>query len=355
MNTPKIDKSIPLLRASLWFLLVGMAITFLIYFKGILIPFIYAIFAAFLVHELVVLLGKIKIADRALPMWFRSLLVLLLFICAGVIIVEVIAANVNQIVTKAPEYVASFDNLLAQVGELTGAEDISKEIQGQVNPKEINAMASGLFNSFSAILANLFMILLYSIFMLAERSTISVKLNAIFPDPEHREDVQDVLERIGDAIQQYLSVKTLISFLTAVLGYIILRLFGVDFPVLWAFLIFLLNYIPYLGSFIATLLPALLAIFQFESLLTGVFVFLAIQGVQTLMGSIVEPRLSGKTLNLSPTIVLFSLAFWGTLWGIVGLAIAIPLTSLLVITFSEFPSTRNFAILLSGNGVVEED
>lgn len=343
------------MRACLWFLLAAIIIGFLIYFKGILIPFIYAIFTAFLVYELVALLGRIKIAGRALPVWFRSILVLLIVISAGIVIVEVIAANVNQIMAKAPEYITTFDNLLAQIGDLTGAEDISKEIQGQINPQDLNAMASGLLNSFSTILANLFMILLYTIFMLAERGTIAVKLNAMIPGADDREDVMSILERTGDAVQQYLSVKTLISFLTGVLGYIILVLFGVDFPVLWAFLIFLLNFIPYLGAFIATLLPAALAIFQFESLLMGFFVFLTIQAVQTLMGSIVEPRLSGKTLNLSPTIVLFSLAFWGTLWGIVGLAIAIPLTSVLVITMSEFPSTRNAAIFLSENGDIEED
>jgi predicted PurR-regulated permease PerM len=355
MDNPKFNKSIPLLRACLWFLLAAIIIGFLIYFKGILIPFIYAIFTAFLVYELVALLGRIKIAGRALPVWFRSILVLLIVISAGIVIVEVIAANVNQIMAKAPEYITTFDNLLAQIGDLTGAEDISKEIQGQINPQDLNAMASGLLNSFSTILANLFMILLYTIFMLAERGTIAVKLNAMIPGADDREDVMSILERTGDAVQQYLSVKTLISFLTGVLGYIILVLFGVDFPVLWAFLIFLLNFIPYLGAFIATLLPAALAIFQFESLLMGFFVFLTIQAVQTLMGSIVEPRLSGKTLNLSPTIVLFSLAFWGTLWGIVGLAIAIPLTSVLVITMSEFPSTRNAAIFLSENGDIEED
>lgn len=355
MNNQKGNKTIPLLRASLWFLLVALIIAFLIYFKGILIPFIYAIFVAFLVNELVLLLGKVKIAQRALPRWLRSLLVLLLVVSTGVGIVEIIAANVNQIIPKVPDYVASFDSLLVQIGDLTGTEDISKQIQGQVNTEDLNAMASGLFNSFSAIFANLFMILLYSIFMLAERGTIPVKLNAIFPDSEDQVEVMSVLERIGDAVQQYLSVKTLVSFLTGLVSYIILLLFGVDFPVLWAFLIFLLNYIPYLGAFIATFLPAALAVFQFESLLTGFFVFLAIQAVQTIMGSVVEPRISGKTLNLSPTIVLFSLAFWGTLWGIVGLAIAIPLSSVLVITLSEFPSTRKAAILLSENGDLEED
>ena len=355
MNNQKGNKTTPLLRASLWLLLVALIITFLIYFKGILVPFIYAVFVAFLVNELVLLLGKVKIAQRALPRWLRSLLVLILVISTGIAIVEIIAANVNQIIPKAPEYIATFDNLLAQIGDLTGTEDISKQIQGQLKTEDLNAMASGLFNSFSAIFANLFMVLLYSIFMLAERGTISIKLNAIIPDAEGREEVRSILDRIGDAVQQYLSVKTLVSFLTGLVSYIILLLFGVDFPVLWAFLIFLLNYIPYLGAFIATLLPAALAVFQFESLLTGFFVFIAIQGVQTIMGSVVEPRISGKTLNLSPTIVLFSLAFWGTLWGIVGLAIAIPLSSVLVITLSEFPSTRNAAILLSENGDVGED
>ena len=355
MSDPKANKAIPLLRGSLWLLLIALIIAFLIYFKGILIPFIYAIFAAFLVNELVLLMGKIKIGGKALPRWLRSVLILLLVVSTGITIVEIITANVNQIIQKAPEYEASFDNLLEQVANLTGAEDITKDIQEQVNTENLNTVASGLFSSFSAILANLFMILLYSSFMLAERGTIPIKLKAIVPDKGQQGEVNEVLEHIGDAVQQYLSVKTLISFLTGVLGYIILLLFGVDFPVLWAFLIFLLNYIPYLGSFIATLLPALLAVFQFESLLTGFFVFLAIQGIQTLMGSVVEPRLSGKTLNLSPTIVLFSLAFWGTLWGIVGLAIAIPLTSVLVITLAEFPSTRSAAILLSENGDVGLD
>lgn len=349
------NKLNPLLRGSLWLIAVAISLGFLIYFKGLLIPFIYAIFVAFLVNELVILLGKIQLGGRSLPRWLRSILVLVLVVSSGIIIVEIISANVNQISKKIPEYEVAYDNLLIQLGDLTGAEDISKAVRDQVNSDEINKVLSGAFNSFSSILGNLFMILLYSIFMLSERKTIPQKLKAIVSNSEQLNDVQSVLERIGDAVQQYISVKTFVSFLTGLISYIILLLFGVDFPVLWAFLIFLLNYIPYLGAFIATILPALLAVFQFESLLIGLFVFLAIQGVQTLMGSFVEPKISGQTLNLSPTIVLFSLAFWGALWGIVGLAIAIPLTSVLVITLAEFPSTRNAAILLSEDGDLEED
>lgn len=344
----------PLLRGSYWLLVVALTIGFLIYFKSILIPFIYAIFVAFLVNELVVLMGRIRLGGRSLPRWFRSILVLVLVVSSGIITVEVVSVNINQISKKIPEYEVTYDKLLIELGDLTGAEDISKAVREQVDSEEVNRVLSGVFNSFSSILGNLFLILLYSIFMISERKTIQLKLDAILPNSEQRDDVRSVLERIGDAIQQYISVKTFVSFLTGLFSYVILVLFGVDFPVLWAFLIFLLNYIPYLGAIIATVLPALLAIFQFESLLTGLFVFLAIQAVQTIMGSFLEPKISGQTLNLSPTIVLFSLAFWGTLWGIVGLAIAIPLTSVLVITLSEFPSTRNAAILLSEDGDVEE-
>ncbi|GAB5553061.1 MAG: AI-2E family transporter [Saprospiraceae bacterium] len=349
------NKINPLLRGSLWLIAVAISLGILIYFKGLLIPFIYAIFVAFLVNELVVLMGRIQLGGRSLPRWLRSILVLALVVSSGIIIVEIVSANVNQISKKIPEYEVAYDNLLIQLGDLTGAEDISKAVREQVDSEEINRVISGAFNSFSSILGNLFMILLYSIFMLSERKTIPLKLRAMVSNSEQFSDVRSVLERIGEAVQQYISVKTFVSFLTGLISYIILLLFGVDFPVLWAFLIFLLNYIPYLGAFIATILPALLAVFQFESLLIGLFVFLAIQGVQTLMGSFVEPKISGQTLNLSPTIVLFSLAFWGALWGIVGLAIAIPLTSVLVITLSEFPSTRNAAILLSEDGDVEED
>ncbi len=355
MTQTKTNKTRPLLRGTLWLLLVALIIGFLIYFKGILIPFIYAIFASFLVYELVELMGKVKIGGRALPQWLRSVLVLLIVVTAVITIVEIISANVDQIVAKAPEYEQTFNSLLIQIGDLTGTEDLSKEIRDQISVENLNGILSGFFSSFSAILGNLFMVILYSAFMLSERHTIPLKLKRIVKNKENLEEVESVLEHIGDSVQQYLSVKTFISFLTGVIGYIILVLFGVDFPVLWAFLMFLLNYIPYLGSFIATLLPALLAVFQFESPLMGFFVFLAIQGLQTLMGSVIEPRISGKTLNLSPTIVIFSLAFWGSLWGLAGIAIAIPLSSVLVIVLAEFPSSRNAAILLSEKGNFGEE
>ena len=354
MNPTKEKSVIPLLKACLWLLLIGSIIVILLYFKSILVPLIYAVVVAFLVHELIFLTGKIKIGQQALPLWLRRLVVLILVIGTIFGIVEIIIANADQIISKAPEYEETLDHLLLQIGDLTGAEDISADIQKQIDDSNINTFISRAFSSLSGFLGNFFMVIIYGIFLISERRTFEDKLNAIVPDSEKRKEVILVMGRIANAVRQYLSVKTFVSFLTGGLSYVILLLFGVDFPVLWAFLIFLLNFIPYLGSLIATLLPTFLAIFQFESLLMGLWVFLSIQSVQTIVGTFIEPRISGRSLNLSPTIVLFSLAFWGFLWGIVGMAIAIPVTSIFVIILSEFPSTRNAAILLSEKGCFDE-
>lgn len=349
-NMNKTNNISPVLRACIWLLFIGLIIALLIYFKTILVPLVYAIVAAFLVHELILLTGKIYIFGKPIPHWLRNFLVLLIVIGTIFGIVQILSANVDQIVKKAPEYQQTVERLIDQAGTLTGAEDNSAEIREWINSINISSLFGDVFSSFSSFLGNLFMVIIYGLFLLAERRKFTQKLDAMLPNTEDRKDLQEMLDQIADAIRQYLSVKTLVSLLTGILCYIILLLFGVDFPVLWAFLVFLLNYIPYLGSLIATLLPTFLAIFQFESLLMGLWVFLCIQSVQTLVGTFLEPRFAGKTLNLSPTVVLFSLALWGSVWGIAGMAIAIPVTSIFVIIMAEFPNTRNAAILLSERG-----
>jgi len=127
-------------------------------------------------------------------------------------------------------------------------------------------------------------------------------------------------------------------------------MFKVDFPVLWAFLIFLLNYIPYIGSFVATFLPAAFAMFQFQSFLMLFWVFVVIQAVQFLVGNVLEPKIMGRTLNLSPLGVMLALTFWGIIWGVLGMFLSVPITSVMLISFSRFESTRFIAVWLSETG-----
>jgi predicted PurR-regulated permease PerM len=132
-------------------------------------------------------------------------------------------------------------------------------------------------------------------------------------------------------------------------------MFQVDFPVLWAFLIFLLNYIPYIGSFVATLLPAVFAMFQYQSAWILLWIFLAIQGVQLIVGNVLEPKVMGRSLNLSPLGVMLALTFWGVIWGVLGMILSVPITSVMVITLSRFESTKFIAVWLSETGEIHAE
>ena len=124
-------------------------------------------------------------------------------------------------------------------------------------------------------------------------------------------------------------------------------IFGLEFAIFFAFIIFLLNFIPNIGSIIAVTFPVIFSLVQFESLyLTSIFLALMI-GVQVLMGNFVEPKFVGNKLNLSPLVIILSLVFWGSLWGVVGMLLSVPIMVIINIILAAIPSTRPIAILFS--------
>jgi len=125
---------------------------------------------------------------------------------------------------------------------------------------------------------------------------------------------------------------------------------GVEYAFLWSFLIFIFNFIPYIGPLISSLFPAVFAVLISGDLMQFVYVFGAMEGVQIVLGNFVEPKMMGKGTNLGPVIVIIALAFWGMIWGIVGMILAVPVTAVLVIILSQIHSTRYMAILLSEKG-----
>ncbi len=141
--------------------------------------------------------------------------------------------------------------------------------------------------------------------------------------------------------------------LTGASSYVILLVVGVDFAGFWGFIIFLLNYIPTIGSLLGILLPALLAVVQFATLGPVLAVLIGGGLTQFAIGNLVEPRLMGTSLNISPLVVLISLAVWGSIWGLAGMFLSVPLTMIAMIVFSYFRPTRPIAILISGNGDIE--
>lgn len=188
-------------------------------------------------------------------------------------------------------------------------------------------------------------VLVYVILGLLEVDGTARKVKAL-PDRTIAHLLNEGSAQTAAKIRRYMAVRTLMSLLTGVLVWLFAVLFGLPLAREWGVIAFALNYIPFIGPFIATLFPTLLAMVEFESWQTVMTVFLSLNVIQSVVGSYVEPRLSGTTLAMSPFVVLFSIFLWTFLWGLPGTFIGVPIT-VAVLTFCAYhPDTRWLAVLL---------
>lgn len=210
---------------------------------------------------------------------------------------------------------------------------------------------SGLFENIASgvvsISGNLGIIIFYTLFILLEYRYLRTKVNLMIQDNLAKKKTFAVLDQIKTDVKSYFVIKASVSFFVGLFSYIIMMIFGLEFAIFFAFIIFLLNFIPNIGSIIAVLFPVLFSLVQFESFyMTSIFLALMIS-VQILMGNFVEPKFVGNKLNLSPLVILLSLVFWGSLWGVVGMLLSVPIMVIINIILAAIPSTRPIAILFS--------
>ena len=345
-----------LARVAYWLVIIAAITVGLIYFSALVKPFFIALFLWYLIMELQNALGRISIRGWRMPGWLSGVFSLVLIISVILSIGEIIQFNIQQISEQVPFYQQKLNRFYSDYSKLMQDSEIAAALLGWIRQIDLGALFSALLNSLTGMVGNFALIIIYIVFLLIEGSVIEKKSEALFVDKKRSyRMLNSVFRQINSAFRRYLVVKTLISLGTAVLSYFVLRLYAIDFPVLWAFLIFLLNYIPYVGSLVATLLPSVFAWFQMGNVSTALWVFLSIQAIQTLMGNYLEPKVMGRSLNLSPLVVMLSLAFWGAIWGIVGMFLAVPIASIMLIVFSQFPATRAMAIVFSERGEITKE
>lgn len=159
---------------------------------------------------------------------------------------------------------------------------------------------------------------------------------------------------VGTQIQEYVWIMTVMSAMVGALSYAVMAWVGLDYAAFWAFLLFLLNFIPSIGVLIGVALPALLALVQFDTVQPFLVITAVIVPGQTFIANVIQPRLAGRTLNLSPLVVIVSLFAWGAMWGMPGMFLAIPILAVVTIVLSYFPATRPLAIILSERGRIKE-
>ena len=258
----------------------------------------------------------------------------------------------------APRYQENLEALLARASDALGLDQQPswQSIRAAtVGKKHLQPLLAGLLGSVGALLGTTTMIAIYMAFLLGERGHFARKLAVALPG-QSAENTARIIRDINGKIGNYLATKTLINIILGLVSYVVLWMFGVDFALFWALLIALANYIPYIGSFVGVVFPVLLSLAQFGTLQTALFLALLLTAVQFYIGNILEPKMIGKQVNLSPFVVLVALSLWAGLWGIAGAILAIPLTSMLAIILAAFPDTRPLAVLLADDvGIFEED
>jgi predicted PurR-regulated permease PerM len=353
MTDSKNPENERLKKIAYWFIIIAAILVILIYFQKFLKPFILALVFWYFIKEIRKLLGKVKLKGKRMPRWLRgSIALILMFVLIGSI-GELLVSNLEKIIDRLPQLNRIGDNLINELGQNLGMEDLVSQIEQRLADINIGRLMTNLVNSLSSTIGNMVMIAIYLVFLLIEEFIFAGKIKIMAETKEKYRHIQSLLEQIDQSISRYILMKTLISLSTGIISYIILIIWGVDYAIIWAFAIFLFNYIPYVGSLVATLLPAIFAIFQFNSGWYFVYIFLTIEAVQILHGNYIEPRVMGRSLNLSPLVVVLSLTIWGSIWGILGMILSVPIMSVLTIIMAQFPDTRKLAIFLSETGDIQ--
>jgi len=228
--------------------------------------------------------------------------------------------------------------------------DLAATVAKYLEDFNYTGVLSNLFTALTSVFGDAFLVILYLVFILLEEPIFPRKFKAIYNTPERYKHASELMDKIDHSTSSYMAIKSLMSLLTGVLSFIVLLAIGVDAAFFWAFLICLLNYIPAIGSIIATLFPTVFAMLQFGDLTHPILVLAIVGTIQVAVGNILEPRVMGNSLNISTLVVFITLAVWGAIWGVIGMLLSVPITVILILVLSEIPTTRSFAILLSKKG-----
>jgi len=338
-------KNISLLTVNVTLLTLGFFIYVLNIGASIIIPFIVALLLSFIIVSL-----STFFKGRWLPKIIAFIASLFTIGLVLYWIAQIINSNINEIIIWAPEYQQKLIRITTEIASVFNIDEkiIVSQFIEKINIPSLISLAAALITS---IVKNAWMILFFTIFLLLESKSFGKKL-AIITGWEKSAFFQ-VFEQIQWDIKSYFLIKTIVSLWVALLSMMIMMILGLDFFLFWTFLIFLFNFIPNVGSIIAVCFPVIFSLVQFESpSLTLVFLLLMV-AAQLLTWNIIEPRLMGNRLNLSPLVILVSLIFWGTLWGPIGMLLSVPIMVIINIVLAHIEVTRPIAVLLSERGIVK--
>ncbi len=316
--------------------------------SAIIVPFIFSIFIAIICSPLLSWLTRHKV-----PSVIAVLIILLAVLFTGFLLMLAVGTSIDLFSKALPGYQKNlqlqFNGFISWLATL-GIEVSSTGIREAFNPGSAIGMVNKLLDGIGNLFTNAFLIIFTVLFILLEASSFPLKLKAITKQGSMN---LDYVDHFLSGVQRYIGLKTITSFATGVLVTILLVIQGVDFPVLWGLLAFLLNYIPNIGSIIAAVPAVLLALIQF-GVASAIGTAIGYLAINVIVGSVVEPRVMGKGMGLSVLVVFLSLIFWGWVFGPMGMILSVPLTMLVKLALESKESTRWISVLL-GTGTDSQE
>ncbi|PIB33989.1 hypothetical protein BFP72_00350 [Reichenbachiella sp. 5M10] len=353
MNAPLENPNQNIARFTYILVSLIAAVTILVYTEEYVVPFVIALIIWFIIHELRENLQWIPWVRKNVPIWLQSVIAFIIITLVITAIGQLVYYNSSTLYQNLDQYQSNFQVILLQLNEVFGM-DVASKINQYTSNFDVDAFAASMLNTTTTLFGDVFLILIYVIFLLIEETIFPYKLKAFYPNEEEQEKKQDLFYKMDQNIGRYLRLKTLVSFMTAALSYAALLIFGVEAALFWALVIFVLNFIPTVGSLIATVFPAVFAVLQMAELAPFVYIMLSVGAVQVIIGNVVEPKMMGTSLNMSSLVVVLSLTIWGGIWGITGMILSVPITVMMIIVFEEIPSLRFIAVALSEKGELSE-
>jgi len=333
MNDAPLTRAL-VVSAAVIILLAGLKIA-----QPIVVPVLVAFFLAVLTSPAVTVLVKYKI-----PTGIAISTVVALLFGFFYALGTLVATSTDQFIERIPFYETQLQEWLVKAqNQIPWLVNDVKESIAEFKPTESALSLLGtLFSGLGSVLTAIVLILFTLIFTLLEAQSASLKVKLALGEGH----TIDYVKRFSKLVQRYLLVKSLISLATGLLVGVFLWFIGVDYPILWGTFAFLMNFIPNIGSLLAAIPPVILATIQLGLpgfVITGV----GFVGINMIIGNLIEPRLMGKTLNISPLVVFLSLIFWGWILGPIGMLLAIPLTVVVKIGLEVYPKTRWIALVIS--------
>lgn len=351
MNKDLYTKNIFYLLTFCSIVLLGVIMKLL---ASVMIPVVIAVLLSCVFYPIVKRLNeKLK-----MPWVLGSLIMVLAIVILIMILSTIIGTSLTTFLGQYPKYESKFLSLYKMYADTFNFQfyddkSFFENIWGQLKVREfVQKFALSFSSDLLSFTKSIGMVLLFIAFLLIEMRFGHEKVDAMFKGKSSRR-VMNVTRKIMTETVRFLSIKFFISLATGILVFLCCLICGVDFAILWAFFAFVMNFIPTFGSIFSVVLTTLFTLLQFyPSMLRTVFIFVSMTTINMVLGNIIEPRVEGKNLGISPFVILVSLTFWGWMWGFIGMIIAVPMMMIVKIICENVSFLQPVAIIL-GNKLSE--